>query len=676
MQQELVTGSQIAGFKVEERIGRGGMATVYRALQPSVNRAVALKVIRLDGVSAEDDEFRRRFAQEANLIASLEHIHILPVIDYGIDGDFAYIAMRLLRGGTLADLLRSGPPERERGADIFTQAARGLAYAHRHNVIHRDLKPSNILFDDTGNAYLTDFGLAKLMESSVELTRDGHIVGTPAYMSPEQLRGESLDPRSDIYSMGVILYHTMVGRAPFESSDTNMAAIIYDHLEKAPVPPRQFDPALPAAIEEVILKALQKRPADRYQSTDEMIQALNTALGRQVHSSSNPAIPVSTPAGRPVSETPEVAAETPPTAIARRANEPRQPAHRTILWAGLAAAGLVLALLLIGLAVLSNQPAVVISRPTIVPESVGETEIAIPAPAEISQAVRAVGDRGFIANIACTQDSEYHATQAREMRDLALQYGLDFRVYDSAQDPYRQITLVERARTDGAVALIVCPLDITLLHGALTSAQQAGIPIVFLAAHIPSFGGVLISGDDYEMGVQAGQAGGELINEMFAGQGRILILDYPDMEIIVDRVNGLRDGALEVAPDSVVVGNRLGGTRPLGYASVKAALEEGLDFNTILSLNDAGSFGAIQALEEAGIDPDDIVISSVDAEALAREYIRQGHFLRASVSVDRESVAQAAVNATIRLLAGSAMPETLIVPPGPVITATNVDDVD
>ncbi|MBL8145800.1 MAG: protein kinase [Anaerolineae bacterium] len=675
MQQELITGSQIAGFRVEERIGRGGMATVYRALQPSVNRAVALKVIRLDGVSAEDEEFRRRFAQEANLIASLEHIHILPVIDYGIDGDFAYLAMRLLRGGTLADLLRSGPPERERGADIFTQAARGLAYAHRHNVIHRDLKPSNILFDDTGNAYLTDFGLAKLMESSVELTRDGHIVGTPAYMSPEQLRGETLDPRSDIYSMGVILYHIVAGRAPFESSDTNMAAIIYDHLEKAPVPPRQLDPELPAAIEEVILKALQKRPADRYQTIDEMIQALNAALGRPAHTSSSPAIPVSAPA-QPVSETTEVAAGTPPTAIAQRAGEPPKPARRRVLWVGLAAAGLVLALIVIGLAARSNQPASVISHPTSVPESVGLAIDIIPTSAEMAQAITSLGDQGFIANIACTQDSEYHATQIREMRDLALEHGLDFRVYDSGEDPYRQITLIERARTDGAEALIVCPLDITLLTGALASAQQAGIPIVFLAANIPSFGGVLISGDDYEMGIKAGRAGGDFINEMFEGQGRILILDYPEMEIIVDRVNGLRAGALEIAPDSVVVDSRLGGTRQLGYESVKAALEEGLDFNTILSLNDAGTFGAIQALEEAGIDPATVAISSVDGEALAREYIRQGHFLRASVSVDREMIARTAINATIRLLAGAAMPETLIVPPGPVITAANVDDVN
>lgn len=667
MQQELVAGSQISGFKVEERIGRGGMATVYRALQPSVNRAVALKVIRLDDAPAEDDEFRRRFEQEANLIASLEHIHILPVIDYGIDDDTAFIAMRLLRGGTLADLLRQGPLEIERGVEVFTQAARGLAYAHRHGVIHRDLKPSNILFDDTGNAYLTDFGLAKLMESSLELTREGHIVGTPAYMSPEQLRGEPVDPRSDIYSMGVILYHSLIGKPPFESSGTNMATIIYGHLEKAPVPPRQYNPALPAAVEQVILRALQKQPADRFQTMEEMIQALTGALGRPVPAATPAGVPGNTPSGPALPAT----ESSPITLVA--AAPPRPPKRRTRLWAGAAAAGLVVLAILLGLAVVRSQNPAVVIRPTIVPASVGTVEDAAPSRDEIARAESALGDRGFIANIACTQDSEYHATQAREMRDLAEQYGLDFRVYDSQQDPYRQITLIERARTDGARALIVCPLDMNLLGGALASAQGAAIPIVFLAANIPSYGGVLISGDDYQMGVKAGEAGGELINEMFGGQGRILILDYPDMEIIVDRAHGLRDSALETAPESVVLENRLGGTRELGYASVKAALEDGLDFNTILSINDAGTFGAIEALEEAGVAPDAVAISSVDAEVLAREYIRNGHFLRASVSVDRELISVCAVNATVRLLAGASMPETLDVPPGEVITAANVD---
>ena len=683
MQQDPFIGKALDGFTVEERIGRGGMATVYRAMQASVHRSVALKVIRLDETPSEDSEFARRFAQEAEVVAALEHIHILPIIDYGIEGDVAYIAMRLLRGGSLAERLRNGPLDFYLGGEIFAQVARGLAYAHHRGVIHRDLKPSNILFDDTGNAYLTDFGLAKLIESSVHLTRDGHVVGTPAYMSPEQLRGDSVDQRSDIYSMGVILYHMVVGRPPFDSSDGNMVTTMYGHLEKAPVPPREINPSVPAAIEEVILKALQKRPADRFPTIEAMTHALQSALGI-------PADPTTPRAVDVLPATVEVAAmATPPvsrppqTASTLASPVPTGRSRMRVAWiAGLLVlVAISLVLLILNLLPREGSPTpstaapstVIALRPTIAPGAVGSAADAVPSTQEIALAEARMGEDGFIANIACTQDSEYHATQAREMRDLAARYGLELRVYDSALDEYRQLTLVEQARTAGARALIVCPLDIDLLRGPLTAAQEAGIPIAFLAAGIPSYGGVLLSGDDHEMGLRAGQAGGALINALFDGLGRVLVLDFPEMAIIVERVRGLEEGMLDIAPDSIIVDHRLGGTRENGYASVKSALEEGLDFNTILSLNDAGSFGAIQALEEAGISPEDVVISSVDAEALALEYIRDGHYLRASVSVGRALFSQAAINATVRMLAGAALPETLLVPPGDVITAENVD---
>src|SRR5688572_22875672 len=208
MQVENLAGRQIDDFVVQERIGRGGMSVVYSAFQPSVNRQVALKIITVNAEAGEQDEFRRRFAQEAELVASLEHIHILPVYDYGIVNDeIAYIAMRLLRGGSLSSLIKDGSLPVDRVADLFTQVARGVAYAHRKGVIHRDIKPSNILLDDDNNAYVTDFGLAKLVGDTMDITRSGKIVGTPAYMAPEQLRGDVIDHRADIYSLGVVLYH-------------------------------------------------------------------------------------------------------------------------------------------------------------------------------------------------------------------------------------------------------------------------------------------------------------------------------------------------------------------------------------------------------------------------------------------------------------------------------------
>ena len=293
MHTDQLMGKQVNAFTVQERIGKGGMASVYRAHQPSVNRSVALKIITLDPNLGERDEFRSRFALEAQMIAALEHIHILPIYDYGIvNNEIAYIAMRLLRGGTLADLLQHGPLEIDRAADIFTQIARGLNYAHSKGVIHRDLKPSNILFDDSGNAYLTDFGLAKMVENSLHLTKSGNIVGTPAYMSPEQLRGDAIDYRADIYSMGCILYHMLVGHPPFEASELNVVSVIYQHLEKAPPPPSTLNPNVPPAVEQVVLTALQKDPNDRFAHADAMADALNEALGRKLSTVSFPAVQI------------------------------------------------------------------------------------------------------------------------------------------------------------------------------------------------------------------------------------------------------------------------------------------------------------------------------------------------------------------------------------------------
>ena len=290
MHTDQLMGKQVNAFTVQERIGKGGMASVYRAHQPSVDRSVALKIITLDPNLGERDEFRARFELEARMIAALEHIHVLPIYDYGIvNNEIAYIAMRLLRGGTLADLLTMARLRLDRAADIFTQIARGLNYAHSKGVIHRDLKPSNILFDDSGNAYLTDFGLAKMVENSLHLTKSGNIVGTPAYMSPEQLRGDAIDYRADIYSMGCILYHMLVGHPPFEASESNVVSVIYQHLEKAPLPPSTLNPDVPPEVEQVVLTALQKDPNDRFAHADAMADALNEALGRKLSTVSFPA---------------------------------------------------------------------------------------------------------------------------------------------------------------------------------------------------------------------------------------------------------------------------------------------------------------------------------------------------------------------------------------------------
>jgi serine/threonine protein kinase/DNA-binding LacI/PurR family transcriptional regulator len=656
MQTDELIGKQIDDFLVEERIGRGGMATVYRAQQPSVHRSIALKIIKLDSALGENDEFRRRFEQEANLIASLEHIHILPIYDYGIiNNELAYLAMRLLRGGSLADLLREGPLSLDRSADIFTQVAHGLAYAHSKGVVHRDLKPSNILMDEAGNAYLTDFGLAKLIENSLQLTKTGNIVGTPIYMSPEQLRGEMVDQRSDIYSLGIILYHMLVGHPPFDSSDSNMVSVIYQQLEKAPIPPSQLNADIPPAVELVALTALQKNPDNRYLSANEMADELNTALGRRLTSTGSYAAvhPESSSAAR--------------TVALPKGLTPKSQRRTSAALLGLGV--LLVAILIAGLALSQNlaresrrTPATVLSGET------GSSDDSIVTEDEITRARASLGAGGFIAYITCNQSSEYHATQAREMGDFAALFGLPYRVYDSDNDAYRQVTLVERARTDGASALIICPLDTQLLVNSLSAAQSAGMPLIFLHSDMPSYGGVLLAGDEYLMGLEAGRAGGTWIGRELRGEANVVILDYPDLPALVARADGLAAGVHEAAPDAHIVGRVPGGTRENGYASIRQLIAGGTDFNLILSINDAGSFGAIQALEEAGIEPSAVLISSVDAEVLAREYIAEDYFIRASIDVGREQFSRTAVNVAIKLLAGATLPEIFLVPPGEVIT--------
>ncbi len=654
-QTDTFTGKQLGGFTIQERIGIGGMATVYRAYQPSVNRSVALKLIRLDPNTSETPEFARRFAQEAKVIAALEHLHILPIYDYGIyNNEIAYFAMRLLKGGSLSALLADGPLNVERACDVFTQISQGLSYAHQHGVIHRDLKPSNILLDEAGNAYLTDFGLAKMTTGGEsDLTKTGTIVGTPVYMSPEQLRGEVVTPRSDIYSMGVILYHMLVGRPPFDSSESNMISVIYKHLEEAPRSPREVNPEIPLLVESVILRALQKNPAERYETIDEMSHAFNNAIGRRISTGSYPA-----PTSRPTQPL------TPSTATAAAA---AQKKHGTLV---IAAVALLAILILAGVAIVGSG---VLNRTasfaiaTVELNTTGVPADVIPTEDEIRIAQARVGD-GMLAYVACNQSSEYHATQAREVRDFAARYGLTLRIYDADNDRYRQITDIERARSEGAVGLIVCPLDVTLLDSTLLSAESAAMPLVFNGANIPNYGGVLIGGDDYLLGLEAGRAAGRLIRDERGGQGRVVILDFPDMPVIVSRANGEQDGVLEIAPNARIVGRYLGGTRDNGYNSVRALIEQGVEFDAIVSINDAGAYGAIDAMNEAGIDPASVIVSSVDAEALAQEYIRDGYYMRASVAVSRELSSETIVNVMVKLLAGATLPETILVPPGEVFT--------
>ncbi|MEJ2749553.1 MAG: serine/threonine-protein kinase, partial [Anaerolineae bacterium] len=218
---------KIGRYEIKSELGRGGMATVYLAYDPVLEREVALKL--LPNYFAHDPEFSARFEREAKTVAALEHGSIVSMYDYGEDGEWPYFVMRLMKGGSLKEQIAKGPMSLEEAAHIVERIAGALDKAHSKGIVHRDLKPGNVMFDEDGEAYLGDFGIVKLAESAESYTRTGNTLGTPAYMSPEQADGKpDIDGRSDIYSLGIILYEMLTGTQPYKHE--SMPRLMIMHL--------------------------------------------------------------------------------------------------------------------------------------------------------------------------------------------------------------------------------------------------------------------------------------------------------------------------------------------------------------------------------------------------------------------------------------------------------------
>ncbi len=267
-------------YELTHLIARGGMAQVYRAMDRQLERPVALKVLFPE--LSVDRTFVERFRREAQAAANLSHPNIVPVFDWGEDDGSYFIVMEYVEGRPLSAVLRD--PQRlspRQIATIGAGVAAALAFAHRHGVVHRDVKPGNVLITPDGDVKVTDFGIARAMNTEESLTQTGAVMGTAAYFSPEQAEGKGVDARSDIYSLGVVLYEMAVGRPPFTGDSP--VAVASKHVRDMPVLPREANPSVPPALEAVIMKAMAKDPDDRYGSAEELrADLLRFADGRPV----------------------------------------------------------------------------------------------------------------------------------------------------------------------------------------------------------------------------------------------------------------------------------------------------------------------------------------------------------------------------------------------------------
>ncbi|MEU5810653.1 serine/threonine-protein kinase [Streptomyces sp. NPDC047718] len=275
-------GKQIAGYRVERMLGRGGMAVVYSAKDLRLDRTVALKLIAPE--RARDDTFRRRFTHESRVAASIDHPHIVPIYEAGETEGVLYIAMRYVSGLDMRALLdREGPLPVSTAVRIAAQVASALDAAHEHDLVHRDVKPGNILVaagtdsDHPEHVYLTDFGLTKKSLSLTGFTTAGEFVGTLDYMAPEQISGRPVDGRCDLYSLACVVYESLTGGPPFEREED--AALLWAHQYDPPPPVTEKRPDIAPAADEVLGKALAKVPEDRYDSCLEFVAALRAATG-------------------------------------------------------------------------------------------------------------------------------------------------------------------------------------------------------------------------------------------------------------------------------------------------------------------------------------------------------------------------------------------------------------
>ena len=343
-------------YEVQDKVGTGGMAIVYRGLDQVLGRTVAIKTMLPQ--YATDPSFAARFKQEAQAAAALQSPYIVSVYDWGKDGDTYYIVMEYLRGTDLKSGIRKhGALDCKKVAQIGSQIAQALSVAHRHDIIHRDIKPQNIMVQPDGNIKVMDFGIARAKNS--HLTQDNSVLGTAHYVSPEQTQGKELGPTTDIYSLGIVMYEAATGTVPFDGDDAISVAL--KQVNEQPQPPSQRNPAIDPSLEGIILKCMQKDPANRFQTADELVRVLHDYLAGRLQAvntaTSVMAVPAASQIGnnatrpmRPVAATGNVRTrQTTATELARQQQEAEEKKHKRNLATGIIVGIIAVAVLVFGL---------------------------------------------------------------------------------------------------------------------------------------------------------------------------------------------------------------------------------------------------------------------------------------------------------------------------------------
>lgn len=620
-----VFGRDPEGYTLADLLGESETGPVYRAVQHSTDRDVAIKFIRLPAGA----ESGQRFRQVMRRVSTLDHPYILPIYDYRDKNGWGCIIMRYMPH-TLEDLLAQGPLPPEHVAALLGQIAGAVDYAHSRDILHLRLKPTSIFIDTVGQAIVSGFGQAEFMSPPDDEALDSSL----KYRPPETFYGRQGSPQADIYSIGVLLYDMLCPRTPYDIAGSyDLLAALYQHLDGPSQTPSQLNPRLPPALDPIVLRALERSPEARYSSATELADSFRQAL-------------------QPLSQA--------------------WPAG-SLLRAGLLLTVFILALLVSGS--LMIRPAA--GTYTLRRDASAPLEALEPDETRIELAQQRMGEAGFIALLPCTMASEYHAALFREIQTFSENYGIAARIYNSEGDAYLQRLLLEQTIIEGAGAFILCALDYVLLGEPLLAIAERHLPLVHIQEPDPEYrydGVVVFSrGDDYDMGLAAGRHAGQVLLEESGGMADVIVLDEPKLQFMAQRADGLVDGLLETAPQASIIGFYPGDERREAYETIMELIRTGLEFDVILCVTDAGAVGAVDALEERGFAPDEVMIFSIDGEQLPMQYIRDGYFLRSSLLVPRQQVAHGVVDVTVHMLAGAAVPGMLVAAFGPILTRDNVE---